>query len=394
MRVIKSLTPTVIFLILTYYFYQEYGRLSETVVNGLIFLPHLLAILAIGSSIHFSRSTVFFYAILIIIVNTVISFHWAATDLSYALLSGFTPLLLVMLSILPDRGIISTKAVPAYALLIITAIFSIYVVDSSTQWVAQLFLMDWLPTQYFDWTRLSQTVIIISVGSVVSMLVLFFLRPSPHTSAGLGVVLILIAQLHVTNSGQSLIVLTSAALFLCLYAVLQESWRMAYLDELTGLPARRALREKFQTLNGEYTVAMLDVDHFKKFNDNYGHDTGDAVLRMIAGKLNRVGGGGTPYRYGGEEFSIIFTGKNTQDARQHLDTLREVIANSVFVVNRASRRAMDSAPKLKKNKSVKVTVSIGLSTSTAATESPWDVLKLADKALYRAKNKGRNCVSG
>ena len=57
-------------------------------------------------------------------------------------------------------------------------------------------------------------------------------------------------------------------------------------------------------------VAMVDVDHFKKFNDTYGHDTGDSVLRMIATKLQKVGGGGTAYRYGGEEFSIIFNGKN------------------------------------------------------------------------------------
>ena len=169
---------------------------------------------------------------------------------------------------------------------------------------------------------------------------------------------------------------------------------MAYLDELTGLPARRALREKFQQMSGLYSVAMLDVDHFKKFNDTYGHDTGDAVLQMIAGKVNQVTGGGQPYRYGGEEFSIVFRNKNTKAALLHLEDLRENIASSQFVINRSSRRKSDKRTGSKKNKSVAVTVSIGVADSNADISSPWDVLKLSDKALYKAKGRGRNCALG
>ena len=100
----------------------------------------------------------------------------------------------------------------------------------------------------------------------------------------------MIAQLHFGEDSRSLNVFGSAALMMCLYAIMQETWRMAYLDELTGLPGRRALSEKFQKISGTYTVAMLDVDHFKHFNDSYGHDAGDAVLRMIAAKMTKVGG--------------------------------------------------------------------------------------------------------
>jgi diguanylate cyclase (GGDEF)-like protein len=202
----------------------------------------------------------------------------------------------------------------------------------------------------------------------------------------------LIIQLHLGDADSSLNTFSSSALLMCLYAILQESWRMAYLDELTELPARRALREKFQKMGGTYTVAMLDVDHFKKFNDTYGHDTGDSVLRMIATKLNRVTGGGTSYRYGGEEFSVVFNGKNIEDAKPHLETLRETIANTAFIINRASRRKTDKKFRNRKNRSVKVTISIGVADSNNNVSSPWDVLKLSDKALYRAKSKGRNCV--
>jgi diguanylate cyclase (GGDEF)-like protein len=202
----------------------------------------------------------------------------------------------------------------------------------------------------------------------------------------------LIVQLHFGDLGRSLNVFSSMALLMCLYAIIQETWRMAYLDELTGLPGRRALREKFQNISGLYSVAMLDVDHFKKFNDNYGHDAGDAVLRMIAAKMTRVSGGGISYRYGGEEFSVVFAGKNLRDARHHLETLRESIATTPFIINRVSRRRNDLTTKSRKSRSVKVTVSIGVADSSGSTSSAWDLLKLSDKALYRAKDKGRNLV--
>ena len=168
---------------------------------------------------------------------------------------------------------------------------------------------------------------------------------------------------------------------------------MAYLDELTGLPGRRALREKFQKMGGLYTVAMLDVDHFKKFNDTYGHNTGDAVLRMIASKMARVSGGGASYRYGGEEFSIVFTGKKMSEARPYLEDLRQAIERSPFVINRISRRKNDEKTIPRKSHSVRVTASIGVADSNGTETSPWDVLKKADKALYRAKGNGRNRVS-
>jgi diguanylate cyclase (GGDEF)-like protein len=392
MRTIKNLVPILILMALSIYSYQKYDQLPQVILNGIIFLPIVLAALVISLSIHFNRSSIFFYVLLIAIANIVLGKELAQTSLSYALLSSFLPLLLLVLTVLPDRGIISTRAIPAYAILASAIVFSIITTNISPEWLNHLLLTDWLPGRYFDWTQQSQTVLFISITVFMSMFVLYFLRPSPHMSAGLGVLIMLIVQLHFGDANRSLNVFSSTALLMCLYAVLQESWRMAYLDELTELPARRALREKFQKLGGTYTVAMLDVDHFKKFNDTYGHDTGDAVLRMIATKMNRVTGGGTSYRYGGEEFSVIFNGKDSEDAIPHLEELRDTIANTPFIINRASRRKSDKKFRKKKNKAVKVTVSIGVADSKAGVSSPWDVLKLSDKALYRAKAKGRNRV--
>jgi diguanylate cyclase (GGDEF)-like protein len=393
MRIIKSILPIIVLLIGSAYGFQEYDQLPDSIINGIAFLPHLLALMVVGLSIHFSRSSVFFYVVLVVIANVVLRSGWAASDMGYGLLSTFLPMLFLFLTVLPDRGIISVRAIPAYSILLLVIGFSVFAATRSPDWVAKILLTDWLPAQYFDWTRLSQSALIMSVLALNYMLVLCILQPSPHMSAGFGVLILMIAQMHFGDNSRSLDVFSSIALLMCLYAIMQESWRMAYLDELTGLPGRRALREKFQKMGGLYTVAMLDVDHFKKFNDTYGHDTGDSVLRMIASKMTRVSGGGVSYRYGGEEFSIIFTGKYANDSRPYLDELRETIAKSPFVINRISRRKNDEKTIPVKRKSVKVTVSIGVADSSGEIESPWDVLKLADKALYRAKNKGRDLVS-
>jgi len=396
MRSIKNLIPVLILLVLAFYGFANYFQLPQSIINGIVFLPIILALFVIGLTVHFNRSPVFFYTLLVIIGNLVLGLGWADTRLSYALFSAFIPLLLLLISLLPERGIISIRAIPAYALLSAAAVFSVAVATTSPEWATHALLTNWLPARYFDWTQQTQTVLIVSIVVFISTLVLYFQRPSPHMAAGLGVLIMLIAQLNYGSTGSSLTVFSIAALIMCLMAVMQESWRMAYLDELTELPGRRALREKFQKMSGLYTVAMLDVDHFKKFNDTYGHDTGDAVLRMIATKMSKVSGGGVSYRYGGEEFSIVFNGKNSSDAKPYLDELREIIANTPFVINRVSRRKADGKTKPHKNKSVQVTVSIGIADSkskkTSLKLSAWDVLKLSDKALYRAKGKGRNCV--
>src|SRR5437773_1658258 len=99
----------------------------------------------------------------------------------------------------------------------------------------------------------------------------------------------------------------SAAGVILLAAVLQESHRLAFRDELTNLPSRRALEERLTGLGPTYAIGMIDVDHFKQFNDAHGHHIGDQVLKLVAARLAAIEGGGTSYRYGGEEFCVLFS---------------------------------------------------------------------------------------
>jgi GGDEF domain-containing protein len=180
------------------------------------------------------------------------------------------------------------------------------------------------------------------------------------------------------------------------------------------LPSRRAYNDALLRLRAPYSIAVVDIDHFKQFNDTYGHDTGDQVLRLVASHLARVTGGGEAFRCGGEEFNILFPGKSTSEVLEHLEQLRESIERAEFRQrgvddrrqvprgpdrrnqrNRGRSRKADAIRKLAAEKpasGLSVTVSIGIASAASDRSTPEVVLEAADKALYRAKGNGRNRV--
>ena len=183
-----------------------------------------------------------------------------------------------------------------------------------------------------------------------------------------------------------------------LHTIFQMYWHRVYVDELTDIPNRRALDECLTSLSGEYAIAMMDIDHFKSFNDNYGHDEGDNVLRLV-GSMLRNELGDRIYRYGGEEFCAVFKGVSAEDAYMFANKVRRKLEERVFYIRKPnSKREPTSAfdrRKTKKNtngKKVQITISIGLANPTKKSKTIGDVVKLADQALYEAKRKGRNRV--
>jgi len=192
-------------------------------------------------------------------------------------------------------------------------------------------------------------------------------------------------------------IMCSQVMLMIAAAVAHEAYQMAFRDELTGLPGRRALNERMQRLGRNYVIAMTDVDHFKKFNDTHGHDVGDQVLRLVASRLSKVTGGGRAYRYGGEEFALVFAGKTAEECLPHLEAVREMIANyAIQLRDQNSRPQDDSAGRQRRSGSasatVSVTISIGVAERLIDHRNPEAVLKSADEALYSAKAAGRNCV--
>ncbi len=179
-----------------------------------------------------------------------------------------------------------------------------------------------------------------------------------------------------------------------LVVTLAETGRLlAFSDRLTALPNRRAFDDHLRRLRGRYTVAMVDVDRFKRFNDRWGHAAGDQALRLVAAELAAVSGGGRAYRYGGEEFAVLFPGRAVRDVAEPLEQIRRTIADRGFVVRspiRPERRPRRRTPSV--GRRVPLTVSIGAASPNAVRRTPDDVVRAADRALYRAKRAGRNCV--
>jgi diguanylate cyclase (GGDEF)-like protein len=180
------------------------------------------------------------------------------------------------------------------------------------------------------------------------------------------------------------------------YGVLEHGRDLAYLDELTGLPGRRAFNSAIDQTARPYTIAICDVDHFKRFNDNHGHEAGDQVLRMVAARLRTVGGGGRAYRYGGEEFLMLFRGRTAAEALPFIEAVRREVAEAGFTPRSPRRLAVkvDGAPRPEHPIAprVTITISIGLADTTKGRSTPDLVLDAADLAMYEAKDAGRNCV--
>jgi diguanylate cyclase (GGDEF)-like protein len=189
----------------------------------------------------------------------------------------------------------------------------------------------------------------------------------------------------------------SAAGVILLAAVLQESHRLAFRDELTNLPSRRALDERLTGLGPRYAIAMVDVDHFKQFNDAHGHHVGDQVLKLVGARLAKIEGGGQSYRYGGEEFCVLFSECTLEEAMPHLEKLRKDIEDYKIAVRGGDRpRGREAGSRLRAartpEKTLSVTVSIGAAERDDTLIRPPLVIRAADEALYRAKRTGRNRV--
>jgi diguanylate cyclase (GGDEF)-like protein len=156
----------------------------------------------------------------------------------------------------------------------------------------------------------------------------------------------------------------------------------ANIDALTGLPNRRYL-EEYVAIAGprrragdSFGVLMIDIDHFKRLNDRYGHASGDSVLRAVGERISAaIRATDTPARYGGEEFAVVLRRANQAQAMEVAERIRQAI------------RAIPPAElKLREP----VTVSIGIAVSESAEVGLPNLLEAADQALYRAKREGRN----
>ncbi|MEN8208990.1 MAG: GGDEF domain-containing protein, partial [Candidatus Fermentibacteria bacterium] len=164
------------------------------------------------------------------------------------------------------------------------------------------------------------------------------------------------------------------------------------LDSVTGIPPRKALDSTLPVLlrimgeeNLPLSVIMIDIDHFKVFNDRWGHDTGDRVLRHVSCIIRKVVKyRGEAYRYGGEEITLLLPNTSSDEAERTAERIRQSIYDSPL--ERQPSKDDESSP-------IPLSVTISLGVSTFPTVAGSELLVAADQALYDAKKEGRNRVA-
>ncbi|WP_438952071.1 diguanylate cyclase [Porticoccus sp.] len=311
----------------------------------------------------------------------------------FSLISLCLPLMLAVFIVLPDTG----WRHPAFLVLIaFISIFALIII-SLFQWQPLWFanLLPGISESTFFGLKISAPagllfLLVYTLGIILPLLRREYLDSSLPGCVFFSFITVGRFQLPYISS-----TMFSAAGLLLIINQTQALLNMVYRDELTQIPNRRALLRDVRSMGNHYALAMVDVDHFKPINDQYGHDLGDQVLRAIAAKLRRVGGGGRAYRFGGEEFCLLFRGKTPDQVIDYLEELRKTIANyDMSTRDKKSRPRLQSSGEKKRGASrrqgnIRVTVSIGVADAQDALRFE-GVMKAADSAMYRAKEAGRN----
>jgi GGDEF domain-containing protein len=323
----------------------------------------------------------------------------------FASLCFFVPLNLAALALTRERGILNLHGLLRAGIIALECGAAAWLAAAGNrETIAWLYQS--LTTALPVGSRMPQAALLLTAAGIATAIGLWWRSRSAIDLAFAGAILAWAFAAQGLLQREWPIVFVAAAALILAVAVLQDVYRMAFRDELTGLPARRALNEHLARLGRRYVIAVLDIDHFKKFNDTHGHDVGDQVLKMVATRIERVRGGGVAYRFGGEEFVIVFSGAAAAQALPHLDALRIDVANHGLMLRTSERPPQSPAranarplkpraarPPPAGGKKLSVTVSIGVAERSDKLASSAAVLTAADKALYRAKRAGRNRIS-
>ena len=316
-------------------------------------------------------------------------------ELLFNLLCILIPLNFLIFNYLKERGILNQYGIRRLFFVVLQIIAAFWLVKTNQFGISTYVSMDLFLHPLQGKTIIKQSGQIMMGLSLVVLSTHWLLNPKQLRGAWILTLISVIVALHFVLNKQLATVYFMISGVILVAAIIINSYNLAYKDELTQMSSRRALKQELASLGKTYSLAMVDVDHFKKLNDNYGHDVGDEVLKMLATHLQSVEGGGKAFRYGGEEFTIVFAGKDASSATVYLDALRNKIASKPFIVRNKKRPKNKPGQKPKKSdktQELNVTVSIGVAEKQTKHSSTQDIMKSADNALYKAKKKGRNRV--
>lgn len=365
-----------LFAVILYYAH----KMPEILFDIVVYLFYGLTLLVIWVSWHFNRNRFIFVIIPLILIYLGFEYFSAKkATLLFLYASMFYPLHLMLFLVFKERGLFSFWGILKVIFVASEIALVLYLLYYPKESIETYLGIKLFAANFYPLKDLS-----IAIGIFVLFVMLaliLFGRYLMYATSFFALLLTFYAGLYFLKTPHATEVAFLAFTTIIFVLLIRESYRLAFYDELTALPGRRAMVEDMAKLGRKYSLAMCDIDFFKKFNDTYGHDTGDEVLKMVASKFKEISGGGKAYRYGGEEFVILFPSKDTSESFAHVDTLRQQIATTPFSVRNKSS-----------TKKIYINISAGVTQNSQKDKDPFAVMKRADDALYKAKKAGRNQV--
>lgn len=298
-RILSSLVIPLSLLRLAVFMGPQLEGLPASQLAMLKLLPPAIATISLSLCLRFNRSLLFFTTLALLQAYVLLQWYlpqqdWVEAKIIWLALSLLLPLQIMAISLLKERGIFSWWGSTRFALLLLLlpVLLALAAASYFPEALLQLLSRRFLELELLQQLSFSQPVLAMMVIALLVLNGRWFAHISAQNSALMLALVCAVAMLYFRGNDAVSAIFASAALLMLVVAVVQTSWSMAYIDQLTGLPGRRALEEELLKLGSNYAIAMLDIDHFKKFNDTHGHDAGDEVLQMVAARIRQSVTGG------------------------------------------------------------------------------------------------------
>jgi diguanylate cyclase (GGDEF)-like protein len=360
------------------------------------YISYILFTIGMLLGIRFNKSKVFFLCLILgisqlLLLNDLFYFSFITNSIPNTadILSFLLPINILLFSIFKERGVFTPWGNMKFGFILAQAIFAWWLQAPQNHDLRSLIYDRLINFDRIDTLPIPQLSILLFLLALLILCTKLYFNPTFMDSSLIGAIIMTFMGLLLKDRFLALNLFYAMAGLILVIGVIEASYFMAYRDELTGIPARRALKESMMKLGSKYVIAMIDIDFFKKFNDTYGHDAGDEILQMVALNLAQGTGGGKAFRFGGEEFTLLFPNKTKEEAIPILEELRKNIAKQRHAYKR--KRKVNGKEKVV-SMQLGVTISIGIAEKDENHKTAEEVLRAADKALYRAKKKGRNCL--
>jgi len=391
----KFLTALIPFavILLAWITASQAASFSEAVHSVVLVLPFVMVFLALFMSVWYKNSRFFFLTVFMLIAYIMLK---VASRREAMLLEAVTeisiliPINMIWLAFIHERGIITSYGANKAIIIGVQFVWVlINVLGKSAD----------LTTGLLDPARtmpVPAPAIVLYVLAIGFLMLNYILKVQYVYVVFISIMITTYISLHFAHRPLTLAIFTSSVFVIVVSALFEVSYSLAFYDILTGVLSRRAFEQELAKLGRQYCIAMVDIDHFKRVNDTYGHDVGDEVLKMVSSILKKISYRARTFRYGGEEFAIIFPGQELAEVVPVLERVRKAVERRPFIL-RAEDRPKKKPEKITGSSAgrgqLNITVSIGVAQKTDSLKTPMDVVKRADEALYRSKNNGRNRVS-